>query len=70
LTKRPAFVYHLPGRAKWGASGALYLQSATAGLNSLLRVMTSRYGWFKRRWGLGPARREAANLVRSGRKQP
>jgi hypothetical protein len=29
-------------RARWGVSGALYLQSATAGLNSLLRLQIVR----------------------------
>ncbi len=29
--------YDIKGRARWGISGALYLQSARAGLNSLLR---------------------------------
>ena len=33
----PAPRYHRPGRARRGTSGALYLQSAPAGLNPLPR---------------------------------
>jgi len=38
-----AIIYHHLGRARWGVSGALYLQSAIAGLNSFLRQLFVRF---------------------------
>ena len=58
------------GRARRGASGALYPQSASAGLNPRPRPGGSEAALgTERRWS-GPARRQPVNPVRSGRKQP
>jgi len=59
----------LLGRARRGASGALYPRSAIAGLNSDSRFLLFRTAPAKWRWRLGLARRSAMNPVRSGRKQ-
>jgi len=50
-----------------GASGALYPQSATAGSNSPSRVCGQQDCRSSGRWWLGPVRRGAVNLVRTGR---
>jgi hypothetical protein len=57
------------GRAKRGASGALYLQSAIAGLNSRLRSPAEKIwlSWIPE--GSGPMQCRSTNPARSGRKQ-
>ncbi len=57
------------GRARRGASGALYPQSATAGLNPRPRGRPAGQSADARRRWSGPTQWEPANPVRSGRKQ-
>jgi len=57
------------GRARWGGSGALYLQSAIAGLNSYNRLASVGSALCKWQWKLGPAQWKSMNPVRFGRKQ-
>ena len=56
-------------RARRGARGALYPQSTFGGLNPRPRPGTPHVGLARRCRGSGPAQRNPANRVRSGRKQ-
>jgi very-short-patch-repair endonuclease len=58
------------GRARRGASGALYPQSAPAGPNSRPRAVGRERAPQRGRRRSGLARRQPVNPVRSGRKQP
>ena len=52
-----------------GVSGALYLQSATAGVMSLPRALCCRAAPWKWRWSLGLTQQESVNRVRAGMQQ-
>lgn len=52
-----------------GVSGALYLQSATAGVMPNLRGFLCGAALYKWRWRLGLAQQNSMNRVRSGMKQ-
>jgi len=63
------FLFLKFGRARRGASGALYLQSAIAGLNSRLRNQTRKIWLLWIPEDPGPMQCRSMNPVRSGRKQ-